>query len=90
MNPLAARARAVVRPPDASLPLAPSPLPPRTAWPAVGRCVLATSGMLARRRIWQPTEHIGRTLRFADSTESRPVHAPADMKLHVQPSAPSV
>jgi hypothetical protein len=71
MNPLPARARAAARPPDASLPLAPSPLPPRTAWPAVGRCVLATSGMLARRRIWQPTEHLGRTLRFADGTESR-------------------
>jgi hypothetical protein len=27
--------------------------------------------MLAQRRIWQPTEHVGRTIRFADGTESR-------------------
>jgi hypothetical protein len=27
--------------------------------------------MLARRRVWQPDEHLGRTLRFADGTRGR-------------------
>jgi len=71
MNPLAARGRPAGPDSHATSPLAPAPLPPTTAWPAVGRCLLTTPGMLARHRIWQPTEHLGRTIRFADGTESR-------------------
>jgi hypothetical protein len=37
----------------------------------VARCVLTTPILLARRRVWQPTEHVGRTIRFADGTRSR-------------------
>jgi len=44
------------------------PLPlPRAIW-ALGRCALRTGVLLARRRIHQPDEHVGRTLRFADGT----------------------
>ena len=71
MTPPALRADRGAPSLHAAPPLAPSPLPPATAWPAVGRCVLTTAWMLARRRIWQPADHLGRTIRFADGTESR-------------------
>jgi hypothetical protein len=47
-----------------------SPLPIRSAWPAVGRCAATTAVLLARRRIHLPTEHVGMRLRFADGTSS--------------------
>jgi hypothetical protein len=70
MNPLVTAHRARTRAP-ARVPLAPSPLPPETAWPAVGRSVGTTAVMLARRRVWHPREHLGARIRFADGTAAR-------------------
>ena len=33
--------------------------------------MVATSAMLARRRLWQPGEHVGRSFLFADGTSTR-------------------
>lgn len=54
-----------------SLPLAPGPMPAGTAWPSVGRCAVTTAAMLARGRLWQPAENVGRVVRFADGSSSR-------------------
>jgi hypothetical protein len=53
------------------LPLAPGPLPAGPSWRAVAGCVGASAEMLARGRLWQPTEHLGRSLSFADATSAR-------------------
>ncbi|MFC4783561.1 hypothetical protein ACT8ZV_03750 [Nocardioides sp. MAHUQ-72] len=37
----------------------------------MGRSVLTSGAMLARRRIWQPTDHLGLRIRFADGTSAR-------------------
>jgi hypothetical protein len=50
---------------------APGPLPATIAWRAVGRCVVTSAAMLARRRLWQPAEQVGRSFRFADGTSAR-------------------
>ena len=71
MSPPAVPQPASARPRHDPVPLAPGPLPPEVAWPSVARCVLTTPILLARRRVWQPTEHVGRTIRFADGTRSR-------------------
>ena len=47
------------------------PLPLRRASRALVHCVLATIGLLARRRIRQPHEHVGRVLHFADGSGAR-------------------
>src|SRR3954462_10585306 len=49
----------------------PGPLPRLVAAAAVARGIAATARLLARRRIHMPTEHIGRTLHFADDTAAR-------------------
>ena len=54
-----------------SLPLAPGPLPAGPAWRAVAGCLGSTAGMLARRRLWHSTEHLGWSLTFADGTNAR-------------------
>lgn len=46
------------------------PLPMRTAWPAVGRCVLTTVGLLAGRRVHQPRNNVGKRLWFGDGTSA--------------------
>jgi len=71
MSPPAVPQPASARPRHDPVPLAPGPLPPAVAWRSVARCVLTTPILLARRRVWQPTEHVGRTIRFADGTRSR-------------------
>jgi hypothetical protein len=45
-----------------------APLPLRCAIKALGRCALRTVVLLARRRIRQPPEHVGRRFRFGDGT----------------------
>ncbi len=47
------------------------PLPYGVAAQAVIRCVASTAGLLARRRIHLPKEHVGMRLRFADGTSAR-------------------
>ncbi len=47
------------------------PLPYRVATPALIRCVFSTMGLLARKRIHLPRQHVGMTLRFADGTSAR-------------------
>jgi hypothetical protein len=44
------------------------PLPLPTAAGALARCAARTAVLLARRRIHQPVEHVGRRLGFADGT----------------------
>lgn len=44
------------------------PLALRCAIKALGRCALVTGILLARRRIRQPTEHVGMRLSFGDGT----------------------
>ncbi|HEU5349377.1 MAG TPA: hypothetical protein VFU63_12275 [Ktedonobacterales bacterium] len=46
------------------------PLPYGVATWAVMRCVASTAGLLARRRIHLPREHVGMRLRFADGTSA--------------------
>jgi hypothetical protein len=48
-----------------------APLPLLTAWPSVGRCVLASARLLASGRVHQPRTHVGRWLRFADGSTAR-------------------
>lgn len=48
-----------------------SPLAPGEAWRAVAACFLATSAVLARRRVRLPKERQGTLLRFADGTSAR-------------------
>jgi hypothetical protein len=48
-----------------------TPLPYGTAARAVVRCTGSSIGLLARRRIHQPSRHVGLRLRFADGTTSR-------------------
>jgi hypothetical protein len=48
-----------------------APLPLLTAWPSVGRCVLASVRLLAAGRIRQPRTHVGQWLRFADGSAAR-------------------
>ena len=48
-----------------------SPLPRTVALVAVCRCVASTLGLLARRRIHQPRDHVGISLAFADGTHGR-------------------
>lgn len=48
-----------------------APLPYVEAARAVLRCVASTVGLLARRRIHLPTDHVGLRLRFADGTSAR-------------------
>ena len=45
-----------------------SSLPLLTAWASVGRCVVATAGLLAARRVHQPRTHVGQWLRFGDGS----------------------
>lgn len=47
------------------------PLPRRTAWAAVGRCVGASVGMLVRRQVRFPRAEVGTRIVFADRTTSR-------------------
>lgn len=47
------------------------PLPPRTAWLAVARCVAASFPMLLRKHVRLPRGEVGRVVRFADGTEGR-------------------
>lgn len=47
------------------------PLPPATAWRAVGRCVLTSAGMLARGEVHLPRRYVDRRIRFADGTAGR-------------------
>jgi hypothetical protein len=47
------------------------PLPEAEAWRGVGRCVLTSLWMLARRQVHTPRHHVGRTIEFADGTRSR-------------------
>jgi hypothetical protein len=47
------------------------PLPYRVAVPALLRCVASTVGLLARRSIHLPADHVGMRLRFADGTSAR-------------------
>ncbi|TIC79664.1 hypothetical protein E8D34_11795 [Nocardioides sp. GY 10113] len=46
------------------------PLPPATAWRAVLACVVASLGLLARRRVHLPRGNLGRSIRFADGTDA--------------------
>jgi hypothetical protein len=48
-----------------------TPLPYGVAARAEARCVLRTVKLLAQRRIHQPSQHVGRSLRFADGTSAR-------------------
>jgi hypothetical protein len=47
------------------------PLPYRVAVPALMRCFVITFGMLARRTIHLPKEHVGMRVRFADGASAR-------------------
>jgi len=47
------------------------PLPRRAAFAAVGRCALASVGLLAHRRVHVPRPRDGRVVRFADGTAGR-------------------
>ena len=47
------------------------PLPYRVAVPALMRCFVTTFGMLARRTIHLPKEHVGMRVRFADGASAR-------------------
>ena len=49
------------------------PLPVLSAWTAVARCAAVSVGLLARRRLHLPQEHVGLRMRFADGT-SAPVY----------------
>jgi hypothetical protein len=48
-----------------------SPLPVGKAWVAVGRSVIATARLLARRRIQMPRTQVGDQLYFMDGTSAR-------------------
>jgi hypothetical protein len=48
-----------------------APLPHLTAWPSVGRCVLASVRLLTSGRVHQPRTHVGQWLRFADGSAAR-------------------
>lgn len=71
MDTSARRLSSAARRHDGVPPLAPSPLPPWAAWSGVGRCLVASTVMLAQHRIWQPREHVGRAIRFADGSVGR-------------------
>ena len=45
-----------------------SPLPLGQALPALARCAVTTARLLARRQLHQPTQYLGRRVRFADGT----------------------
>jgi hypothetical protein len=47
------------------------PLPLRRAAPALARCALVASGLLARRQLSQPPEQVDLVLGFADGTHAR-------------------
>ena len=47
------------------------PLPRRTAWRSVARCMVATVGMLRRGEISWPRTYVGRRIRFGDGTTGR-------------------
>jgi hypothetical protein len=47
------------------------PLPQRTAWLAVARCVLGSIMLLALQRVHLPRTSVGMRLRFADGTTAR-------------------
>jgi hypothetical protein len=47
------------------------PLAIGVAWWAVVRCVVATTVLLARRRVHVPRKHVGMQLGFADGTSAR-------------------
>jgi hypothetical protein len=47
------------------------PLPMGRAWPAVGRCVLASALLLRQRRVHLPRERVGLRMRFSDGTSAR-------------------
>lgn len=48
-----------------------APLPYRVAVAELGRCVVRTAQLLARRRVHLRPEHVGQRLRFADGTSAR-------------------
>lgn len=48
-----------------------TPLPAITAWRAVVRCIASSFGLLARRRVHHPREHVGSRLWFEDGTSAR-------------------
>jgi hypothetical protein len=48
-----------------------TPLPVGVAVRAVARCAVTTAGLLARRRLHLPRDHVGLRLRFADGTSTR-------------------
>ena len=45
-----------------------SPLPLGQALPALARCAVTTARLMARRQLHQPTQYLGRRVRFADGT----------------------
>lgn len=49
----------------------PSPLPRKTAWRAVARCVATSTALLARGQVRWPRDQVGRVFRFADGSASR-------------------
>lgn len=46
------------------------PFPKRVAWAAVGRCLVTSIRMLARRRVRLPQHNLGRQIRFADGSSA--------------------
>jgi hypothetical protein len=48
-----------------------APLPFLTAWPSIGRCVLASVRLLASGRVHRPRTRVGQWLRFADGSAAR-------------------
>jgi hypothetical protein len=53
-------------------PVAPAgPLAPPQAWGGVARCVVRSLGMLRRREVRTPGEHVDAWLRFADGSRAR-------------------
>ena len=47
------------------------PLPHTAAWPAVGRCVLASARLLRQGRVHLPRAKVGTAVTFADGTSAR-------------------
>jgi hypothetical protein len=48
-----------------------APLPFRTAWLSIGRCILESARLLAAGRVHQPRTYVGEWLRFGDGSAAR-------------------
>ena len=57
------------------------------ALPALARCVITTTAMLARHRVRQPSRHVGDILHFADGSTARVYRETAAERLHVDDPA---